>query len=138
MRLPLVVETGDSVRDGAGESVGISEGAIGELMLLEVAPASLDVIQLWGVFRQPFEGEPRARGERLCCQLAGVDWPVVENRNQGPGAFGGAVSGAKLVEQGNEVGGALGRAGMHEKLPAHRIKGAEHRPLFRLAGGLDA
>ena len=42
MRLPLVVETGDSVRDGADESVGIGEGAIGELMLLKVAPASLD------------------------------------------------------------------------------------------------
>ena len=27
---------------------------------------------------------------------------------------------------------------MHEKAPAHRIKGAEHRPLFRLTGGLDA
>jgi hypothetical protein len=42
MRLPLVVETGDSVRDGAGESVGIGEGTVGELMLLEVAPASFD------------------------------------------------------------------------------------------------
>ena len=42
MRLPLVVETGDSVRDGAVESVRISEGAVGELMLLEVAPASFD------------------------------------------------------------------------------------------------
>jgi hypothetical protein len=114
MRLPLVVETGDSVRDGAGESVGIGEGAIGEIMLLEVTPASLDVIQLGGVFREPFEGEPRARGERLCCQLAGVDWPVVENRDQGPGAFGGAVVGAKPVEQGNEVGRALGGASMDE------------------------
>src|SRR3954469_22789488 len=138
MRLPLVVETGDSVRDGAGESVGIGEGAIGELMLLEVAPASFDVVQLRGVFRQPFEGEPRARGERLCCQLAGVDWPVVENRDQGPGAFGGAVGGAKLIEQGNEVGGALGGAGVHQKAPVYRIKGAEHRPLFRLTGRLDA
>jgi hypothetical protein len=118
MKLPLVVETGDSVRDGAGESVGIGEGAIGEIMLLEVTPASLDIIQLGGVFREPFEGEPRARGERLCCQLAGVDWPVVENRDQGPGAFGGAVVGAKLVEQGNEVGRALGGAGMHEQAPA--------------------
>src|SRR3954452_21298323 len=138
MRLPLVVETGDSVRDSASESVGIGESTISEIMLLEVAPASLDVIQLWGVFRQPFEGKPRARGKRLCCQLAGVDWPVVENRDQGPGAFGGAVGGAKLVEQGNEVGGALGRAGVNEKTPAERIKGAEHRPLFRLTGGLDA
>ena len=77
----LVVETGDSIRDGAGESVGIGEGAIGELMLLEVAPASFDVVQLRGVFRQPFEGELGARGERLCGQLAGVDRPVIENRD---------------------------------------------------------
>src|SRR4051794_25275120 len=35
-------------------------------------------------------------------------------------------------------GGALGGAGMDEKAPVHRIKGAEHRPLFRLTGGLDA
>ena len=82
-----MVETGDSVRDGAGESVGIGEGSGGELMLLEVTPASLDVIQFGGIFRQPFEGEPRVRGERLCCQLAGVDRPVVENRDQGSGSW---------------------------------------------------
>src|SRR5436305_14966329 len=67
-------------------------------MLLEVAPASFDVVQLGGVFRQPFEGEPGALGERLCGQLAAVDRSVVEHRNQRPGAFGGAVSGAELVE----------------------------------------
>ena len=42
MGLSLVVETGDSIRDGAGESVGIGEGLIDEEMLLEVAPASFD------------------------------------------------------------------------------------------------
>jgi hypothetical protein len=47
--LSLVVETGDSVRDGAGESIGIGEGAISEAMLLEVAPTSLDVVQFGGV-----------------------------------------------------------------------------------------
>src|SRR6185312_12227399 len=99
MGLSLVVETGDSIRDGTGESVGIGEGAIGELMLLEVAPASLDVVQLGCVLRQPFEGEPGARGERLCGQLAGVDRPVIENRDQRLGAFGGAVCGAELVER---------------------------------------
>ena len=118
MRLSLVVEAGDRVRDGAGESVGVSESAVGELMLLEIAPASFDVVQLRGVFGQPFEGEPGARGERLGCQLAGVDRPVVENRDQGPGAFGGAVGGAKLVEQIDKIGGALGGAGVHEQAPA--------------------
>jgi hypothetical protein len=133
-----VVETGDGVRDGLVESVGIDKGAVGELMLLEVAPTSFDVVQFGGVFRQPFEGEPGALGERLCGQLAAVDGSVVEHRDQGPGSFGGAVGGAELVEQGDKVGGALGGAGMHEKLTAHRIKGAEHRPLFRLTGRLDA
>src|SRR4051812_6408103 len=115
MRLSLVVETGDSLRDCAIENVGIGEGTIGEIMLLEVAPAALNVIQFRGVFRQPLKGEPGARSERLCCQLAGVDRSVVENRDQGPGAFGGAVGGAELIEQGDKVGGALGRAGMDEK-----------------------
>jgi hypothetical protein len=39
-----------------------------------------------------------------------VDRPVVENRDQGPGSFGGAVGGAEPIEQGNKIGGALGRA----------------------------
>jgi hypothetical protein len=133
MGLSLVVEAGDSVRDGAGESIGIGEGAVGELMLLEVAPASFDIVQFGSVFGQPLEGEPGALGERLCCQLASVDRSVVENRNQRPGAFG-----AEPIEQGNEVGGALGGAGMDEKVPTHRIEGAEHGLFLRLAGGLDA
>src|SRR3954447_22536152 len=118
MGLSLVVEAGDGVMDGVVESVGIGEGVVGEIMLLEVAPASLDVVQFGGVFRQPLEGEPGTLGKRAGCQLAGVDWPVVENRDQGPGAFGGAVGGAELVEQGNKIGGALGGAGVHEQVPA--------------------
>ena len=98
MRLSLVVEAGDSVREGMGESVGIGEGTIGELMLLEVTPASFDVVQFGGIFRQPFGGEPRARSERLCCQLAGMDRPIIENRDQRPGAFNGAVGDAELIE----------------------------------------
>src|SRR5919202_449359 len=120
MGVALVGETGDSIGDGAFESVGIGEGVIGELMLLEVAPASLDIVEFGSVFRQPLDGEPGTLGKRAGCQLAGVDWPVVENRDQGPGAFGGAVGGAKLVEQGDKVGGTLGGADMHEKLTAHR------------------
>src|SRR5215211_6697788 len=117
MRLSLVVEAGDSIMNGAVESVEIGEGMVGEIMLLEVTPASLDVIQLGGVFRQPFEGEPGALGKCARCQPAAVDRPVVENRDQGPGAFGGAIGSAKLVEQGNKVGRALGGAGVHDQTP---------------------
>src|SRR3954452_19438746 len=118
MGLSFVVETGDSVRDGAFESVGIGKGTIGQIMLLEVAPASFDVVQFGGVFRQPLDSEPSTLGKRPGCQLAGVNRPVVENRDQGPGSFGGAVGGTELVEQGNKVGGALGGAGVHEQAPA--------------------
>src|SRR3954451_13434131 len=107
-------------------------------MLLEVAPASFDIVQFGGVFRQPFEGKPGALGERLCGQLATMDWSVVENCDQGPVSFGGAVGGAELVEQGNKVGGALGGAGVHEQVPMHRIEGAEHGLFLCLAGGFDA
>ena len=133
-----MVETGDSVRNGAGESIAIGEGAVGELMLLQVAPATFDVVQFGGVFRQPFESEPGTRGECLCGQLAAVDRPIIENRDQRPGAFGGAVGGAELVEQSDKVGGALGGAGVHKKTPLHRIKGAEHGLFLGLARGFDA
>jgi hypothetical protein len=72
MGLSLMVERGDSVMDDITESVDIGEGIVGELMLFEVAPASFDIVQLGGVFRQPFEGEPGALGEYLCGQLAAV------------------------------------------------------------------
>ena len=76
MGLSFVVETGEGIRDGAGKSVGIGEGAVGELMLLEVAPASFDVVQFGGVLWEPFEGEPGALGKGAGCQLAGVDGPL--------------------------------------------------------------
>ena len=43
-----------------------------------------------------------------------------------------------MVEQGDKIGGALGGACVYEKASSHRIKGAEHRLFFRLAGGFDA
>ena len=91
-----------------------------------------------GAYFGSHSGVSQGRAASAFCQLAGMDRAVVEHRNQGPGAFGGAVGGAELIKQVDKVGGALGRAGMHEKTPGHRIKGAEHRPLFALAGGLDA
>ena len=40
--MSLVIEAGDSIRDGAFESIDIGDSAIGQIMLLEVAPASFD------------------------------------------------------------------------------------------------
>jgi hypothetical protein len=83
MRLSLVVETGDGVVDRAFESIGIGDGAIGQIMLLEVAPASFDVVQFGGVFRQPFEGEPFALGEGAGSQFAAVDGPLSSTATRG-------------------------------------------------------
>jgi len=109
----LVVERGDSVRDGAGKSIGIGEGAVGELMLLEVAPASFDIAQL-GAYFGSHSRVSQGRWARLSACCGGFRCRAPRQR---PGAFGGAVGGAELVDQGEEVGGALGRAGVHEKAP---------------------
>ena len=50
MRSALVVEAMDGVIDGAVESASIGESAIGEPMLLEVAPASFDIVQFGCIF----------------------------------------------------------------------------------------
>ena len=104
MRLSLMVAAGDGVLDGAVESIGIDEGAVGEIMLLEVAPASLDVVQFGGVCRQPFEGQPGALGQRSGGQPAAVDRSIVENRDQRSVSFGSAVSGTEAIEQRDKVG----------------------------------
>jgi len=44
MGLPLVVETGDSVRDGVGESVGIGEGTISEIPLAIDTQLDIEVL----------------------------------------------------------------------------------------------
>lgn len=46
--------------DGAVEIKDIGEGAVGEIVLLEIAPAPLDVVEFEGIFRQPFDPEPRS------------------------------------------------------------------------------
>jgi hypothetical protein len=71
-QLEISAASAEAVRDGAGESVGIGESVVGELMLLEVAPASLDVVQLGDVIGQPFEGEPGALGERARGQVVSL------------------------------------------------------------------
>ena len=44
--------------DGTVEGVGVSEGLVGQMVRLEIAPDDLDVVELGRVFRQPFDGKP--------------------------------------------------------------------------------
>ena len=72
MRLALLVEPVDGAVDCTVEIIGIDEGAVGEVVAFEVAPATLDLVQLRRILRQPLDGEPRPVGERLGRDLAGV------------------------------------------------------------------
>ena len=84
-----MVAAGDGVMDGAVESIGIDEGGVGEIMLLEVAPASLDVVQFGGVCRQPLEGQPgRWASARVVSRLR---WIAPLSRTATSGRFRSAV-----------------------------------------------
>src|ERR671916_659189 len=80
----LMVESRHGVVDGGVEVIGAAEGAVGEVVALQVAPRALDVVQLGGVPGQPLDPEPRPRGEGFRAGLAGVDRPVVEHQYHRP------------------------------------------------------
>jgi hypothetical protein len=124
--------------DGPVEGIGIIEGAVGQLVLLEVAPAAFDVVQFRRVFRQPFDGQPWSGGQSLGGDLAGMDRTVVEHDDQGAGPLSGAIGSTDQIEQGDEIGGALCRTGVHQEASFYRVPRAQQCPLPRLTGSLDA
>ncbi len=78
------VELDHGLLDGAIQVIRAGEGLVGEVMPLQVAPEHLDVVQLRGVFRQPFDREPMSTlGEGGTRRLAGVDRAIVENEHDG-------------------------------------------------------
>src|SRR3954471_22824122 len=84
MAVSLGVERSNRFVDGAVEVIRTVERLMSEVMPLQVAPESLDVVQLRRVFRQPLDREPvGALGERGAACLAGVDRAVVEDQNEG-------------------------------------------------------
>ena len=80
----LAVEGLDGLVDGDVEGVGVAEGAVGEVVALQVAPGPLDVVQLGRVLRQPLDREPGPRRQRLPARLARVDRAVVEHQDHRP------------------------------------------------------
>ncbi len=56
--LAFLVERFDPGADGAFEVAGDLERLVSEVVALEVAPGSLDVVQLRGVGWQPLDGDP--------------------------------------------------------------------------------
>src|SRR5918993_1325773 len=108
-----MVEVSDGGMDGGVEMLDIIEGALGQVVPLQVAPGALDVVQLGRVPGQPFDREPRSRAERLGAGPAGVDWAVVEHWHHRPACPTGSrpVEPVEAGEKIGEVARALGSTG---------------------------
>src|SRR5260370_3617741 len=126
--------------DSAVEMIGVSEGLMREEVAFQIAPGPLDVVQLRGIFRQPFDGEPISGGQSGARGFAGMDGTVIEHQDDRfvlPGRVLPVARG-KGAEEGDEIAAALGGAGIDDQLAGGAIKGADHRPLARLPRRLDA
>src|SRR3712207_6811247 len=112
----LGVERGNRILDGAVEVLGAGEGLVRQAMPLQVAPEGFDVVQFWGVFRQPLDGEPvRPRGEGSARCPAGVDRAVVEHEDNRSHYLARPWSPAPvdLLQEREEVRAAFGSAGLN-------------------------
>src|SRR5687768_2046099 len=113
----LMVEVLNGGMDGGVEMLDITEGAMGQVVPIQVAPGALDVVQLGGVPGQPLDREPGSRGERLGAGPAGVDRAVIEHQHHGP-ARPRRLWPVVAVEAGekiSEVARALGSTGDHDE-----------------------
>src|SRR3954463_14307389 len=100
------IEFPDGVVDGLIEVVRSGEGLGSEMMPLQVAPETLDIVQLRSVFRQPLDPEPMSPlGEGGTSRLAGVDRTVVEDQNEGldRDAELGTIAAVDLLQESDEV-----------------------------------
>ena len=120
------------------EGVGVSEGLMGEMVRLEIAPDNLDVVELGRVFRQPLDGEPVfARLDGFKSELADMDRPVVldqHDRFYCPSRLR-TEQVVELLEVSDEVAAALGRARMHNQLARDMIERADYRPILLACPG---
>src|SRR6202163_1684033 len=126
--------------DSAVEMIGVGEGLMSEEVAFQIAPGPLDVVQLRGIFRQPFDGEPISEGQSGPPSFAGMDRTVIEHQDDRFVLSRRArpVARIKAVEEGDEIAAALGDAGIDDQLAGGAIKGADHRPLLGLPRRLDA
>jgi hypothetical protein len=131
------IQFGDGVVNGAVEAVEIDEGSVRKVTRFQIAPNDLDVVQLGGVFGQPFDGEPvGAFGQRRPAGLADVDRTVVEDQDhrlvRRPGS--GAVEAVERLQMRDEVHAPLGPRGRDDQLAPGVVERAHHRDLLSLSG----
>src|SRR3954464_9415985 len=141
MAVSLGVELSNRFVDGAGEVIRTVERLMSEVMPLQVAPETLDVVQLRSIFRQPLDGEPvGALGERGAACLAGVDRGGVQDEQEGVDrdASLGPIAPVDLLQESDEVRASFGPAGAHDERAPRPVEHAEHRHFGALARGRNA
>src|SRR5215218_3533271 len=141
MAVSLGVERSNRFVDGAVEVIRAGERLMSEVMPLQVAPETLDIVQLRSIFRQPLDGEPvGALGERGAACLAGVDRAVVEDEHEGleRDAELGTIAAVDLLQESDEVRASFGSAGVHDELAPGPVEHPEHRHFGALARRWDA
>src|SRR3954466_2736011 len=141
MAVSFGIEFHHGVLDGAVEVFRSREGLMGEVMPLQVAPETLDVVQLRSIVRQPLDGEPvGALGERGAACLAGVDRAVVEHKHdrleRSPEL--GPIAPVDLLQERDEVRASFGPAGAHDELAPRPVQHPEHGHFGALARGRNA
>ncbi len=121
--------------DRVVEFAWVSEGLMREMMRFEVMPDAFDVVQFGRIFGQPLDDEPVGAGRQRCQrELAGMDRPIVLDQHHRLDGLPGlrAMEPVELLEMGDEVAAALGRAGVHDKLACEVIERTQHGDLLRL------
>src|SRR4051795_4634342 len=129
MTMALRVELGDCVLDSAVEVIRTVERLVSEVMPLQVAPETLDVVQLRSIVRQPLDGEPvGALGERGAACLAGVDRAVVQDEHEGldRDAELGTIATVDLLQKRDEVRASFGPAGVNNEVATRPVEHPEH------------
>ena len=134
-----MVHVGNTLMDSAVEMIDIGEGLMREEVAFQIAPGTLDVVEFRGIFRQPFDGQPIARGKRGPRGFADMDRAIVENKDDGLVRAAGAwpVDRVEAAEEGDEVTTALGGAGARDQLVSGPVESADDRPLLGLPRRLD-
>src|SRR3954449_389202 len=141
MAVSLGVELSNRLVDGAVEVIRTVERLMSEAMPLQVAPETLDVVQLRSIFRQPLDSEPvRALGERGAACLAGGDRAVVQDEHEGLDRNPelGPIAPVDLLQESDEVRASFGPAGAHDERAPRPVEHAEHRHFGALARGRNA
>ena len=131
----LAVEIDDGIMDGVVERGGVGEGLVGEVMGLKIAPDRLDVVEFQRVFWQPLDGEPVcAGGQGGQRAFAGVDRTIVLDQHDRRGLSPGlrCIETVELLQMGDEIAAALGRARMDDELARDVIERPQHRDLLGL------